>query len=91
MGSLLIRNVDDALHTKLKLRAREHHRSLEEEVRETLRIAVARDASGPSGQYLLDLAASLFGPENGVDLDLPSRKDDLERPPPDFSGDEYGP
>ena len=42
MASLLIRHVDDALHARLKERAAAHHRSLEEEARELLRTAVAR-------------------------------------------------
>jgi plasmid stability protein len=45
MASLLIRKLDDALHARLKARALQHGRSLEEEVRETLRLALARDAS----------------------------------------------
>jgi plasmid stability protein len=34
MTSLLIRNVDPVLHARLKARAAEHRRSLEEEARE---------------------------------------------------------
>lgn len=89
MTSLLIRNVDEALHAQLKRRARLRQRSMDEEVRETLRLAIARDACAPVGENLMDIAARYFGPENGVDLDLPARSQDLERPPPDFSGPEY--
>ena len=89
MSSLLIRHVDDALRARLKARARAHHRSLEEEVRETLRSALARDADGQEAS-ILQLATQLFGPERGVDLDLPSRADDGQRPAPDFSGPEHG-
>lgn len=89
MSSLLIRHVDDALRARLKARARAHHRSLEEEVRETLRSALARDAGGEE-ESILQLATQLFGPERGVDLDLPSRADDGQRPAPDFSGPEHG-
>ena len=45
MANLLIRKLDDTLHARLKAQARQHGRSLEEEVRETLRLALARDAS----------------------------------------------
>ena len=89
MSSLLIRHVDDALRARLKTRARAHHRSLEEEARETLRSALARDADEEE-EPLLQLAARLFGPERGVDLDLPSRADDGQQPAPDFSGPEHG-
>lgn len=87
MASLLIRNVDDALHARLKARATAHHRSLEEEVRETLRIAIATPASG--SESLVAIATRIFGPQNGFDLELPSRVADRDRPPPDFSGPEY--
>lgn len=89
MSSLLIRHVDDALRARLKARARAHRRSLEEEVRETLRSALARDEGGKE-ESILQLATQLFGPERGIDLDLPSRADDGQRPAPDFSGPEHG-
>jgi plasmid stability protein len=40
--SLLIRHVDDVLHMRLKASAAAHRCSLEEEARELLRAAVAR-------------------------------------------------
>ncbi len=92
MPSLLIRNVDPALHARLKARASRHRQSLEEEARELLRNAMARfDNEGESGQSILDAAARLFGKHNGVDLDLPPRRSERERPPVDFSGPEYDP
>ena len=90
MSSLLIRHVDDALRARLKARARAHHRSLEEEARETLRSALARDDDGEAGESVMQLAARLFGPERGVDLDLPPRAAEPQRPAPDFSGPEHG-
>src|SRR5437868_8353745 len=44
MASVLIRNVDETLHARLKAQAAAHRRSLEEEARELLRAAVARQA-----------------------------------------------
>ena len=84
MPSLLIRNVDTALHARLKEHAAAHHRSLEEDARELLRIAVARQATAPQ-EHPVDVARRLFGPEHGVDLDLPLRGAGPERAPPDFS------
>ena len=89
MPSLLIRNFDEALRDRLKARARAHHRSLEEEVRETLRLAVARDASTQKTETLIDIADRIFGPDGGFELDLPPRNADPGRPPVDFSGPEY--
>ncbi len=84
MASVLIRNVDDALHQRLKTSARAHRRSLEEEVRELLRIAVAHQDAPPK-ESLSALAKRLFGQEHGVDLDLPPRGAAPRRSPPDWS------
>jgi plasmid stability protein len=79
MASLLIRNVDEALRDQLKARARRHRRSLEEEARELLRAAMARDAGG--GENLTAIAERLFGAERGIDLLLASRGTEQDRPP----------
>ena len=86
MASLLIRNFDNALHAKLKARAKAHHRSLEEEARETLRHAVALDNGAPTSENLASLAARLFSDIGDFELELPTRATDAARPPPDFSG-----
>ena len=82
MPSLLIRNVDAALHARLKQHAAAHRRSLEEEVRELLRGAITRQ---PQEEHIVDVALRLFGPKHGVELDIPPRGSAPERPPPDFS------
>ena len=89
MASLLTRNVDDALHARLKEAAARHRRSLEEEARELLRVAVARQEPPEQGQTLTDIARELFGSRGGVDLDPPSRDADRDRPPLDFSGPDW--
>jgi len=92
MASLLIRNVDDALHNLLKTRAKANHRSMAEEARESLRVAIAKDAcTPPQKETLYDIAQRIFGPIGGVELNLPPRSEDLERPPMDFSGPEFDP
>lgn len=90
MPSLLIRNVDSALHARLKEHAAAHHRSLEEEARELLRAAVARQAAAPR-ENVVAIARRLFGPKHGVELDIPPRGRAPKRQPPDFSGPEYDP
>jgi plasmid stability protein len=85
MASLLIRDVDAVLHMRLKASAAAHRRSLEEEARELLRTAVARQEV-PARESLVTLAKRLFGPEYGVDLDIPSRGAAPESVPPNFSG-----
>lgn len=89
MPDLLISGIDDALYARLERRAQTHGRSVQEEVRETLRIAIAGRVGKLTGENLADIAKRYFGPGNGFELDLPSRKDDLQRPPPDFSGSDY--
>ena len=83
MPSLLIRNVDAALHSQLKRRAAAHRRSREEEVRVLLQQAIIAQ---PQDEHIVDIARRLFGPRHGVDLDIPPRGGAPERPPPDFSG-----
>lgn len=90
MPSLLIRNVDEALHARLKERAADHHRSLEAEVRALLRAGVVQPETPEQGN-LVELARRLFGREHGVELDNSARGTAPESLPPDFSGPEYGP
>ena len=77
MASITIRNLDDDVKMRPRLRAVEHHRSMEEEVRLILREAVSRK---PSSRNLLEIPRSVFGPENGVDLELPPRGSSREPP-----------
>jgi antitoxin FitA len=87
MVSLLIRNVDSALHARLKARAAAHRRSLEEEARLLLRTSLARPDAAAGRPDLLTLAGRLFGPAHGVDLSLPARDPAQDRPPLDFATD----
>jgi plasmid stability protein len=82
MPSLLIRNVDATLHTRLKERAAARGCSLEEEVRDLLRAAIARQTRE---ENVVDVARRLFGPKHGVDLDIPPRGNAPQRSPPDFA------
>ena len=90
MTSLLIRNVDEALHKRLKASASSHRRSLEEEVRELLRLAIARQDGAPR-EHIVDATRRLFGPEHGFDLDLPPRGSSPQSVPPDFTDGAFGP
>ena len=80
MPTLTIRKLDDQTKERLRLRAAEHRRSMEEEARAILRAALAEDET-PSR----DLAASIrrrFEPLGGVELDIPSREPIREPPEP---------
>jgi len=82
MPSIVVRNVDEALKMKLRVRAAHHGRSMEEEVRSILRAVLAEESSS-TGQNLADYARSLFEPLGGVEISVPQR--DPVREPPDFS------
>lgn len=81
MASITIRNLDDALKARLRVRAAQQGRSMEEEARVLLREAldVPRAAARP---HLADLAQSLFGASHGVDLPMMPRT--KARPVPSF-------
>lgn len=79
MASITIRNLDDDLKQRLRLRAAEHGHSMEEEARGILRQALDKPA------VPRNLAAAIrarFAPLGGVDLELPPREP--MREPPTF-------
>jgi plasmid stability protein len=55
MGQLVVRNIENAVKTRLQRRARRHGRSMEEEVREILRSAVSGEET-PSGGLGTDIS-----------------------------------
>ena len=79
MASITIRSLDDEVKRRLRVRAAEHGRSMEEEAREILRQVVGQ------AKPTHDLAAAiraLVAPLGGIDLDLPPRE--AMREPPAF-------
>ena len=71
MASITIRNLNDDVKTRLRVRAADNGRSMEEEARLILREAVGRK---PSSRNLASIIRSHFGQANGVDLELPPRE-----------------
>jgi len=82
VASLTIRNIDDTLKERLRVRAAQHGHSMEEEARVILRQAVG----GITGASLWALSRQLFQGDQGVELDLPAR--DGDREPPGFGEDD---
>ena len=76
MASITIRNLDDEVKHRLRVRAAGNGRSMEEEARLILREAVAPE---PEPKNLAQFIHDCFAPYGGVDLELPPRE------PPDFS------
>ena len=77
MASITIRNLDDDIKQRLRVRAAEHGRSMEEEARDILRRVMSESASPR------DLAAAIrarVAPGARVDLELPAREPMREPP-----------
>ncbi|MFI4973503.1 MAG: plasmid stabilization protein [Caulobacterales bacterium] len=80
MASITIRNLEETLKSKLRLRAARHGRSMEEEARHILRDALSRRAAAPENLY--DAIRRRIEPLGGVELELPPREP--VRDPPRF-------
>ena len=79
MASITIRNLDDDVKRRLRVRAAEHGRSMEEEARDILRQVVGQSGAPRNlGQAIHARFAAL----GGVDLALPVRTP--MRSTPDF-------
>jgi plasmid stability protein len=77
MASITIRNLDDETKRRLRVRAAEHGRSMEDEVREL----ILQATSSPSGGKKLGTAIrELFAPLGGVELE-PYPHEPLRSPP----------
>ena len=70
MAAVTVRNLDDDVKERLRIRAAANGRSMEAEIRAILVSAV----NAPSAaEGLLSALLNRFGPLGGVDLDLPPR------------------
>jgi plasmid stability protein len=80
MATITIRRLDDAVKTRLRIRAASHGRSMEEEARQVLTAALAEEPKRPLN--LVESIRRLVAPLGGVELELPPRE--FVREPPDF-------
>lgn len=80
MAAITIRNLDEALKERLRRRAAANGRSMEDEVRELLRSALAEPERRV--RHPVDSITARFRKLGGVDLELPARGP--IRPPPEF-------
>ena len=78
MGSITIRNLDDALKSRLRVQAAVHGRSMEDEARDILRTVLNQEPRGPRN---LGMAINdLFKPLGGFDMpDVP--REPMREPP----------
>ena len=72
MGTLTIRNLDDPLKSRLRLRAAARNRSMEEEARTLLRSALQDDVNLTGN--LPDAIRARFRRFGGVGLRIPARE-----------------
>ena len=79
MASITIRNLDEDVKARLRVRAAGNGRSMEEEARLILRDAVGRK---PGSRNLAEAIRARIAPLGGVDLELPPREP--AREPPTF-------
>ncbi len=86
LATLVIRNVDDTLHARLKEYAAAHGHSMEEEVRRILRDRLSVAPLG-GGVGWVDAIRALVEPIGGIDLREVERE--KLRDPPDYSGPEW--
>lgn len=77
MASITVRNLDGEVKSRLRTRAAEHGRSMEEEVRVILRQAVDLE---PEPENLASFIHDCFAPFGGVELELPPREPMREPP-----------
>ena len=80
MASLTIRNLEDPLKVRLRVRAAHHGRSMEEEVRHILRAALAEETQ--TAPHLGEAIRQRFAPFGGVDV--PTTAPEPLRDPPGF-------
>jgi len=81
MASMTIRNLDEPLKARLRIRAAQHGKSMEDEARDILRSALATEASAAMGlaSEIRERFASFTGPA------LEPLPREPVREPPDFS------
>ena len=79
MASITIRNLDDDVKRRLRVRAAEHGRSMEEEARDILRQVVGQPSVPKNLGHAIHARFAALG---GVDLVMPARTP--MRPSPDF-------
>ena len=81
MATIIIRQLDDKTKARLRVQAAHHGRSMEQEAREILRVALS--GTRPIKKNLAETVRERFACLGGVEIKLPRR--DRVRQPPDFA------
>ena len=80
MATITVRNLEEGLKRRLRIRAAEHGKSMEEEVRDILRAALEQEPT--TGEDLYRAIRARVEPLGGIELELPPREPIRE--PPSF-------
>ena len=72
MASITIRQLEESVKRKLRIRAARHGRSMEQEAREILKTALSKPEEPPKD--LGKAIHEIFAPFGGVELDIPPRE-----------------
>ena len=80
MANITVRNLDEGLKRRLRIRAAEHGHSMEQEARDILRTALESDSM--TERNLGSAIHNLFHPLGGIDMEIPPREP--MREPPTF-------
>ena len=81
MASITIRNLDEQTKSRLRIRAAQNDRSMEEEVRSILKAALAKKT--PKLNNLAEAIRRRFESVGGIELELPTREALREPPVPE--------
>lgn len=71
VATITVRNLEEGLKRRLRIRAAEHGKSMEEEVRDILRAALEQEPV--TGEDLVSIIRAHVEPLGGVELELPPR------------------
>ena len=82
MATMTIRNLEDELKARLRIRAAQHGRSMEEEARSILRSALNTEPGANTGAALVKAIRARVERFGGIELELPLREP--MREPPDL-------
>ena len=82
MATMTIRNLEDELKARLRIRAAQHGRSMEEEARSILRSALNTEPGANTGAALVKAIRARVERFGGIELELPPREP--MREPPDL-------
>ena len=80
MASITLRNLDEQTKERLRVRAARQGRSMEDEARNILRAALAKDTK--TARNLAQAIRQRFEPLGGVELEVPVREPTREPPRP---------